>query len=38
LYFDAIQFSPDAIPEPSALLLAAVGALMLWPFVKRKRD
>jgi hypothetical protein len=27
----------DFVPEPSTFLLAAVGALMLWPFLKRKR-
>jgi streptogramin lyase len=27
----------DSIPEPSTLLLAALGALTLWPYLKRRR-
>jgi hypothetical protein len=27
----------ELVPEPSSLLLAALGALALWPFLKRKR-
>jgi hypothetical protein len=35
--FDAISFSTLVIPEPSALLLTAAGALLLWPILKRRR-
>jgi hypothetical protein len=31
------NFTFEFVPEPSTFLLAAVGALMLWPFLKRKR-
>ncbi len=31
------NFAFEFVPEPSALLLTAAGALLLWPFVKRKR-
>ena len=34
---DAITFSPDAIPEPSAFLLTGAGVAMLWAFHRRKR-
>jgi hypothetical protein len=36
LYLDAIQFSTQSIPEPSAFALAALGALFLG-FRRRKR-
>ncbi len=31
------NFTFEFVPEPSAFLLAAFGALTLWPFLKRKR-
>jgi hypothetical protein len=31
------NFTFDFIPEPSSLLLASVGALLLWPLLKRRR-
>lgn len=31
------NFSFEFVPEPSSFLLAAFGALMLWPLLKRKR-
>ena len=37
ILLDAISFSSQAVPEPSALLLAATGVLVLWPCFKRKR-
>jgi hypothetical protein len=36
LYLDAIQFSTQSIPEPSAFALAALGALFLG-FCRRRR-
>ena len=32
------NFSFEFVPEPSSLLLAAFGALLLWPFLKRERS
>ena len=37
MLLDDIGFSPDAIPEPSALLLTFAGVLVLWPVLKRRR-
>ena len=31
------NFSFEFVPEPSSLLLATAGALLLWPLLKRKR-
>ncbi len=31
------NFTYELVPEPSSLLLAAAGALLLWPLLKRKR-
>ncbi len=31
------NFTFEFVPEPSPLLLAAAAALLLWPFLKRKR-
>jgi hypothetical protein len=31
------NFTFELVPEPSSLLLAAAGALVMWPFLKRKR-
>ena len=33
----AIGFTFEFVPEPSPLLLTVVGALLLWPLLKRKR-
>ncbi len=35
--FTMDNFSFEFVPEPSTVLLTAAGALLLWPFVKRKR-
>jgi DNA-binding beta-propeller fold protein YncE len=32
-----VDLAFDTIPEPASLLLAAVGALLLWPLLKRNR-
>ena len=32
------NFTFEFVPEPSTLLLAGLGALTLWPFLKRKRS
>jgi hypothetical protein len=36
-HFAMDNFTFDLVPEPSTVLLAAFGALALWPFLKRKR-
>jgi len=35
--FEMDNFTFEFVPEPSSLLLASVGALLLWPIIKRKR-
>jgi hypothetical protein len=37
IYFDDIQFSPSSVPEPSALALGALGALLFGLIVSPKR-
>ena len=36
-HFAMDNFTFVFIPEPSSFLLASVGALLLWPLLKRKR-
>ncbi len=36
-HFVLDNFNFEFVPEPSAVLLTGAGALLLWPFVKRKR-
>ena len=36
-YFAMDDFAFEFIPEPSSLLLAAIGATALWAFLKRRR-
>ena len=36
-HFAMDNLSVEFVPEPSSLLLATVGALLLWPLLKRKR-
>jgi hypothetical protein len=36
-HFVMDNFTFEFVPEPSSVLLAAVGALLLWPLLKRKR-
>ena len=36
-HFVMDNFTFEFVPEPSSLLLATVGVLLLWPILRRKR-
>ena len=37
LYFDDVQFSPTAVPEPDIFALSALGTLLGWRILGRRR-